>query len=374
VAVTARADHPPAAAPDRVERLLDGPAFRRARSLRRTLRVLWWVVSLQAGRRIPAAVQERAARKGVRAAVAETAASRARLGEDARTELATFLASATRLTANDCEAPDVSAIIVTWNQAHLTLRCLEALLAQAGPSIEVVVVDNASTDQTADLLSRIDGAVVLRNATNEGFLLASNRGASVARGRNLLFLNNDAFAQPGAVANALSALESASDIGAVGGRLILPSGRLQEAGCVLWADGVSTGIAAGLPPDAPEAMTRRDAHYCSGAFLMTPTAVWRELGGFDEVFAPGYYEEADYCMRLRRSGRRVVFEPAVEVVHFHLGSEAKAGDALRASERNRQTFCARHADVLRADHPPASARPPAQDPLAFRFSSSRRRA
>ena len=150
--------------------------------------------------------------------------------------------------------------------------------------------------------------------------------------------------------------QGGADIGAVGGRLILPSGRLQEAGCILWADGVSTGIAAGLPPDAPEAMTRRDAHYCSGAFLMTPAAVWRELGGFDEVFAPGYYEEADYCMRLRRSGRRVVFEPAVAALHFHLGSEAKAGDALRASERNRLVFCARHAAVLKAEHPPAAQR------------------
>ena len=149
----------------------------------------------------------------------------------ARDELLEFLASGERIAFPETISPDISIVIVLWNQAHLTLRCLRALLTQVGP-IEVVLVDNASTDETRTLLSRVDGVRVITNVTNDGFLLGCNRGAEVASGRTLLLLNSDAFLRPSALAAALSTLDAAPNIGAVGGRLILPSGLLQEAGSI----------------------------------------------------------------------------------------------------------------------------------------------
>jgi len=294
-------------------------------------------------------------KRAAKAARRRDAREKLRLIADARADLARFLESGERLACPDvADAADVSVIVVIWNQPHFLLRCLRALLAQGGPRVQVVLVDNGSGPETQALLSRLDGCVILRNGGNAGFVAACNQGARLARGRALLMLNSDAFLRPGAIAGALAALDSDAGVGAVGGRLILPSGRLQEAGCIVWSDATTSGRGRGLAPAEHEAMTRRDVDYCSGAFLLTPREVWERLGGFDEAFTPGYYEDVDYCMRLRQAGLRVVFEPSVAVDHFENGSEGDRGDALRLSERNRVTFRDRHAATLLADHPDRS--------------------
>jgi GT2 family glycosyltransferase/SAM-dependent methyltransferase len=274
----------------------------------------------------------------------------------ARAELLDFLSSGERLVVPAYEHPEVSVVVVLWNHAHLTLRCVRALLGQGSASLEIVLLDNASGDETAELLARIDGARVLRSDTNEGFLIGCNKAVAASRGRVVLLLNSDAFVRPGALGAALAALDASPDIGAVGGKLILPSGRLQEAGSIVWSDASTHGYGRGLPPEAGEAMFRRDVDYCSGAFLMTPRALWDQLGGFDELFIPAYYEEADYCMRLRDLGYRVVYEPTAEVDHYEFGSEERHGDAVIASRRNRKLFRSRHSTALRQRHlPPAQA-------------------
>lgn len=266
-----------------------------------------------------------------------------------RDQLAAFLASRARLSLAPSDAPEISVVIVVWNQAHFLLECLRALLADLPrPAMEVVLVDNASGAETQALFDRLDGVVLLRNATNVGFLLGCNQGAESARARTILLLNSDAFVRPGALRAALGRLDSASDVGAVGGRLIHAGGRLQEAGCDVLRDGTTRGRGRGLAAEAPAVMRASDVDYCSGAFLLIRTALWRELGGFDQIYAPGYYEEADFCLRLKAAGFRVVFEPAVAVDHIELGSEAKSGDAARLSERNQAIFAARHAEALAA--------------------------
>jgi GT2 family glycosyltransferase len=286
-----------------------------------------------------------------RAARRRDVRDRIRLIADARADLARFLRSGQRLACPKVGgAADVSVIVVIWNQPHFLLRSLRALLAQSGPSTEIVLVDNASAAETQALLSRLEGFTILRNSVNAGFVTACNQGARLASGRTLLMLNSDAFLRPAAIANALAALDGDAGVGAVGGRLILPSGRLQEAGCIIWADGITSGRGRGLAPGDHEALRRRDVDYCSGAFLLTPRQVWERCGGFDEVFTPGYYEDADYCMRLRQAGLRVIFEPSVAVDHFENGSEVEPGDALRISERNLVTFRDRHAAALRSHH------------------------
>ena len=275
-----------------------------------------------------------------------------------RLRLDAFLASRAQWHFPAPEQPRLSIVLVLYNQAELTLSCLASIAETTGPAdgIELVIVDNASTDRTGALLDRVEGATILRNPDNRHFLRAMNQGAAAARGPAMLLLNNDAQLLPGSVAAALRTLRSAADIGAVGGRIILPDGTLQEAGSIIWQNGACAGYGRGGDPLAPEYGFQRDVDFCSGAFLLTWTALWRQLGGFDDRYAPAYYEETDYCVRLWQAGFRVVFDPDAAIVHFEFGSSVQSGDALALQAANDEVFRQRHAGWL-LDQRPIEAGP-----------------
>ncbi len=282
--------------------------------------------------------------------------AKVQMAAQAKAELSDFLASGTRLAFFDHESPQITVLIVLWNQAHMTLRCLRALDKECktadSPLLEIVLVDNASSDETGELLSRLDGARIIRNTENVGFVHACSQAAAVARGPSLLFLNNDACVRPGALSAAHATLNRASNVGAVGARLIMPSGLIQEAGCIVWSDGSTVGYGRGLAADEGEVMFRRDVDYCSAAFLLTPRLLWEKLGGFDESYAPAYYEDVDYCMRVREAGLRVVYEPAAAVDHYEYGS-SNSDEARATMLINRKRFRARYAKVLHRSFLPA---------------------
>jgi GT2 family glycosyltransferase len=293
------------------------------------------------GRRRRSAVSHRAAPP----AAVPVGVAKAALRADFSSRLLAFLAGSARLHLPRGEPPDVSILLVLHNQAELTFACLSSIADCLGGSevaAEIVIVDNASADATADLLARLDGATIVRGDENLHFLRGANRAAREARGRHLLLLNNDAQLRPGALEAALAALESGKNVGAVGGRIVLPDGTLQEAGCIVWRDGTCAGYARGRAPDDPEVLFRRDVDFCSGAFLLTRRELFERLGGFDERFAPAYYEETDYCVRLWQLGFRVVYEPDAVVLHYEFGSAADSADALRQQRRNLEVFRARH--------------------------------
>lgn len=269
------------------------------------------------------------------------------------TRLRGFLSGPETLRLPRAEQPDVSIILVLYNQAELTFGCLSSILetlATAPFGVEVVIADNASSDETRALLERMEGATIVRNRANLHFLRAVNGAAREARGRTILLLNNDAQLLPGAVGSALRTLDADESIGAVGGRIILPDGTLQEAGSIIWRDACS-GYARGEPPETPDVMFQRDVDYCSGAFLLTPSALWQQMGGFDERFAPAYYEETDYCVRLWKAGRRVVYDPGAAILHYEFGSSGSDTDALRLQAANHAVFVAQHEDWLAGQFP-----------------------
>lgn len=242
--------------------------------------------------------------------------------------------------------PDLSVVVVLYNQAGLTRRTLQALADQRGLTFETIVIDNASSDETAALLARVTGARIVVNADNTGFLLAANQGAALARGRHLVFLNNDAIVQQGALRAARDRLDADPAVGALGGRIVLSAGGLQEVGNLLLRDGNAHGIGRNEDPFCPAAMTSRATDYVSGVFLAVPVPLWRMLGGFDEAFVPAYYEDADFCLRVWRAGFRVVVEPGVLVEHVEWGS-APGDEASQRMRANRARFQARYADWLR---------------------------
>jgi GT2 family glycosyltransferase len=275
------------------------------------------------------------------------------LREQLQAELHQFLESGERIILPEFCTPDISVLIILYNKAFFTLRCVKELSAQRGVSIELILVDNSSSDETASLLSRIENARVLTNTENQGFVYATNQAAKIAQGGALLMLNNDAFPRPEALAAALRTLRSDRSIGAVSGKLIHPSGKLQEAGSIIWNDGSSMGYARGLPPWSAEATFRRDVDYGSGAFLMSPRDVFERLEGLDIRYAPAYYEEADYCLRLREHGLRVVYEPEAVIDHFEFGSETKRDETGALMLRNRRVFRMRHFAALAREQLPS---------------------
>jgi predicted O-linked N-acetylglucosamine transferase (SPINDLY family)/GT2 family glycosyltransferase/Flp pilus assembly protein TadD/glycosyltransferase involved in cell wall biosynthesis len=247
--------------------------------------------------------------------------------------------------------PELSVVVVLFNQAGLSRRTLQALADQRDVQFETIVVDNASCDNTPELLDTLNGAKLIRNTENIGFLRAARQGAAAASGRYFVFLNSDAILQEGALSASLHAMQSDSSIGALGGRVVLTDGGLQEAGNAIFNNGSAVGIGRGEDPFCHAARSRRTTDYVSGVFLATPASVWRMLGGFDEVFAPAYYEDTDYCLRVWQAGLRVVYEPTVLLEHLEWGS-AIGNSATELMERNCEMFCTRHQDWLQAQSTP----------------------
>ena len=264
----------------------------------------------------------------------------------ARRALARFLGGDARLAFPAQTVPVVSVILVLWNRADLTLQCLKALAAQQDVAFEIVLVDNASTDETTAMLSRVDGVNVIRHASNIGFTLAANAGAQTARGEFLLFLNNDAEITPGSLARLVETARRRPDAGAVGGKLVFPDGRLQEAGAMIWADGSCEAYGRGSDPTSPEFNFERDVDFCSAALLLTPRALFEQLGGVDERYQPAYYEDADYCVRLWTRGHPVVYQPSAVAIHHEFGSAVSTDASIELQRARRPLFVSKHGQWL----------------------------
>ena len=267
-----------------------------------------------------------------------------------RTNLQDLFGSSRRVRFDYTSEPEVSVILVLHNQAELTLACLESLRSSESVSIEVVVVDNASSDLTSEVFARVDGVTLMRNEVNEGFIRGANRGARAATAPRLLFLNNDAVIRQRAIRSAVDRLESAAYIGAVGGRVVLSDGRLQEAGSVVWNDGTVEPWGQGDDPTSGSYTFARTTDYCTGAFLLVRRDAFYRLGGFREDFLPAYYEDVDLCFRLRSElGLETVYEPAAVVHHFVSASDSGRGQQSEDLTRaNRVKFVRLNERALRS--------------------------
>ncbi len=267
-------------------------------------------------------------------------------------KLHNFLFSQAEIEFPTVEQPLVSIILILYNRAELTLSCLSSILHNSFKSLEVVIIDNNSSDRTSQLLDRIHGAKIIRNVENRHFLLASNQASEIATGKYLLFLNNDAQILGNSIHAAVTTIDRDRDIGAVGGKIILPDGTLQEAGSIIWRDGSCLGYGRGDDPEASQYMFQREVDYCSGAFLLTPRDLFLELGGFDEAYQPAYYEETDYCVRLHKAGKKIIYDPKVAILHYEFASSAKQDNAIELQQRNQRIFNTKHQDWLQSQTTP----------------------
>ncbi len=253
--------------------------------------------------------------------------------------------------------PRASIIIPVYNQLQHTLGCLHALAAHAPQTpLEIIVVDDGSSDGTEATLSRIEGLRYHRRADNGGFIAACNDGAALASGEFLVFLNNDTIPQPGWLDSLLDTFEHYPDTGLAGAQLIYPDGRLQEAGGLVFADGSGWNYGRFEAPDAPRHAFVREADYCSGAAIAVPRALFETLGGFDRRYAPAYFEDTDLAFSVRDAGLRVRYQPAARVVHLEgvtAGTDVRHGPKAY-QVRNQGTFASKWQAAL-AQQPAAGS-------------------
>jgi GT2 family glycosyltransferase len=267
-----------------------------------------------------------------------------------------FLKSSERIRFDAPVPARMSIIIVLHNKAHFTYTCLKSIkdAAASRNDVEVVIIDSGSSDKTGELLSRVDGANKIILDHNAGFLRSVNAASRRCNGEYLVLINNDALLKKDALDCALQTMEEDPAIAVVGGRVVLPSGVLQEAGCIVWLDGGTAGYGRGRPPAAGEYMFRRDVAFCSGAFLTIRRDLFIKAGCLDERFAPAYYEETDLCVRFRQAGYRIVYDPRIEILHYEFGSAESPESALQLQASKKQTFVEKHRDFLRGCPEPDS--------------------
>lgn len=302
---------------------------RTTRFATRVIRLAWWSVTLQLPRRL---AQRRALRR------AASAAGDGGQPTDAREITVHF---------DEHPAPEVSIVIPVYGRSDLLRSCLQALAATAGeqPSFEVILVDDKPEERATDLVAASPGLATIRNADNLGFLRSCNLGALSARGRYLCFLNSDAIPEGAWLSHLLKPFGD-SRVGATGPLLVGADGAVQEAGWLLDPEGWGVPVGRGASPDDPLYSFDRDVDCVTGACLVTPRDLFTEMGGFDQVYAPAFYEEFDYAMRLRRADRVARYVASSRVVHLGSGSYGEARrDELSA--RNHRVFAARFADDLR---------------------------
>jgi len=212
---------------------------------------------------------------------------------------------------------EISIIIPVFNQFHFTRACLASLQENQGTErFEVIVVDDCSMDDTAEAVPRMPGLVYLRNEANSGFIASCNRGAEKARGKYLVFLNNDTLVKPGWLTALLDTFSEEPRAGIVGSKLVYPDGRLQEAGGIIWSDASGWNYGKFDDPQKPEYNYLRETDYCSAAALMIPKALFAKVGGFDSRYAPAYYEDTDLSFKIRQAGYKVLYQPLSEVIHY----------------------------------------------------------
>ncbi len=271
------------------------------------------------------------------------------------------LAAARRLASAPVE-PEFSIVILNFNKALMTLQGVVAVFDDPAVAqrAELIVVDNGSSSEEYALLkTELPGSVrVVRLDVNRYFGEGNNVGAEVARGRYVVFLNNDAFLERGALDAMRAVFDRFPDCGAVGPKFLYPDGRVQESGATISPCGIATQRGKFLAQTHRIYTRTEPVDYVSAACLMLRRETFDQAGGFDLIWDPAYYEDTDLGLKIELLGKRVYYCPDAEVIHVENATSGDASLALRLDgivEVNREKFVARWSQYLTGGRDPAAA-------------------
>jgi GT2 family glycosyltransferase/SAM-dependent methyltransferase len=269
------------------------------------------------------------------------------------------------LTVSD--HPEVSIVVPLHARADLTRRCLASIAAHTRPvRYEVILIDDAADQATKRLLAEVQGARLISNPENIGYLRSVNSGAAAARGSWLLLANNDIEVSPGWLSSMLDCAAADPQVAIVTPRYLYPDGSLAEAGGIIWSDGSGWNYGRGEDPADPRYAYHREVDYGSAAALLVRLDLWKATGGFDERYLPMYFEDVDLCFEARERGLKVVYDPGSTVVHHEgasAGTDISSGPK-RHQALNRPKFVEKWGHRLEREH-----RPP--DPRRVRDAANR---
>src|SRR5262245_26643728 len=241
---------------------------------------------------------------------------------------------------------DLSVVIVALNGRDMTLECLGTIGGAAGGlEHEIILVDNGSSDGTADAAAaKFPGLRVIRNPGNRGYGPAANQGMRESSGRVVALVNNDTRLPPGGLRDLVGFLDAMPGCGVVGPRLLHEDGRPQHSFDVepsLATELLNKSLLRRLHPSAfPSRLQERadpfEVDNLVGACFVVRREVVEQLGGFDETFFY-LYEETDFCRRARERGLKVMVQPSVSVVHLQ-GRTRRAVRVRAKIEQARSRF------------------------------------
>jgi GT2 family glycosyltransferase len=234
-----------------------------------------------------------------------------------------------------------SIIILSWNGRAYLERCISVILRQIDETSEILLVDNASSDGSADFVrARFPHVIVIQNSTNLGVAAGWNVGIAHAKGQILFFLNQDVFVREGWLSQMEQAMNANRTIGIAGCKLLYPDEiTIQHAGAyILYPLGLTEH--RGLREfDEGQYEEELDVDYVTGAAFGVKRYVLDSIGTFDPMFYPAYYEDVDFCVRARTAGFQVIYVPKATAIHYHSASLGKDSEAFYYSyHRNRLRF------------------------------------
>ena len=229
---------------------------------------------------------------------------------------------------------DLSIIIVNWNTRDMLRSCLASIPAEAELQTEIIVIDNASGDGSADMVAEeLPSARLIRNSANLGFATATNQGLRVARGRHQLLLNSDTLVLGDVLTASVRYMDANPDIGMMGCKVLNEDGTTQMT-CSLYPSFFNLLLQTlGLNRlRRPRWLRRyqmldwarddeREVEVVSGCYLVARRTTLAQIGLLDESFFL-YGEETDWCRRCAAAGWRLIFAPVGEIIHFGSGSSS----------------------------------------------------
>ena len=237
-------------------------------------------------------------------------------------------------------------IVPVHNKLALTRECVNGLLAAFGDldDVELVVVDDGSTDETPAFLEQA-GVQVVRHETSEGFAASCNDGAAAASAENLVFLNNDTVGRSGWLDALVGYAGEHEEAGIVGARLLYQNDTIQHAGFVIGGDLIPRHLYRGFPAGHPAVVRPRRLQAVTAACMLVRSPVFDELGGFDTAFRNGY-EDVDLCLRAGERGYEAHYCPESVLVHLESATRGEDSDLVR---QNADVYLERWGDRVRRD-------------------------
>jgi GT2 family glycosyltransferase len=230
----------------------------------------------------------------------------------------------------------ISVVVVNWNRKELLRACLDSLRSQREVAFEVILVDNGSTDGSADMAEREFPFKVIRNRENRGFCAANNQGIEAAGGEFIALLNNDAEAEPGWLVALWRACTSAPNVGMAASKILVweDPRLIDKAGHLIFPDGQNRGRGSGAA-DNGQYDREEEVLWPDGSAALYRKAMLDQIGGFDEDFF-AYGDDAELGLRARIAGWRCIYTPHAVARHHRSATLGKnSTKRLEFIERNR---------------------------------------